>query len=59
MIDHERKAAYEICKERGHAPSDKVLASNPPWNVCKYCGTHYRWSEPEMVEANLPKGVVP
>lgn len=50
----ERVRAYEVCKQRGHSPSGIILASNPPWNVCEFCGVNYRWREPELIEANVP-----
>lgn len=45
---------YEICKERGeHLASDFMLMSNPPWQVCRMCGTHYRF-DLVLVESNVP-----
>ena len=44
---------YVVCKERGHEESGVILASNPPWDVCRYCGTHYR-TEMTIVENNVP-----
>lgn len=49
----QRIEAYEVCKERGHAPSAKVIATIPPWNVCRYCGTSYR-SQSILEEQNVP-----
>ena len=49
----ERSRQYRICAERGHVPSDVVLSSNPPWQVCRHCGTQYRY-ETKLVEANVP-----
>jgi len=46
--------AYEVCRERGHTPSGQVLTSNPPWNVCKFCGTHFRY-EQRLIESNTPE----
>jgi len=34
--------SYQVCRENGHRPGAEVLASDPPWNVCVYCGTKYR-----------------
>lgn len=45
---------YEICKRRGHQPSDRQTASNPPQSICKWCGTYYRYSEPELRESMTP-----
>lgn len=44
---------YLICKERGHELSGIMLASYPPWNTCRKCGTHYRIQE-ELIESNIP-----
>lgn len=54
MDEAQRLEQYRICQKRGHAPSGTVLASNPPWQVCEFCGTHYRWSEPKLIESNVP-----
>jgi len=51
----ERLEAYKICKTRGHEPSGIVLTSNPPWQVCKHCETHYQYSKPTLIESNVPK----
>lgn len=46
---------YEICQERGgHISSGITLTSNPPWQVCQFCGTHYR-TEIKLVEQHVPK----
>ena len=50
MSRHEQ---YQICKQRGHQPEARILASDPPWNVCKHCGTHYR-TETKVIERNVP-----
>jgi hypothetical protein len=50
----ERYKQYLICKERGHGPTEMVLTSNPPWNVCSLCGTHWR-NETTMLEHDAPK----
>lgn len=34
---------YEICKVRGHSASGIQMMSNPPYGVCKYCGTGFRY----------------
>jgi hypothetical protein len=52
-MDDERRAAYLICKQRGHQSSGITLTSNPPWSVCRHCGTHYR-TETKTVESNVP-----
>lgn len=50
----ERVAAYKICQVRGHESSGITLAIKPSWSVCVYCGTHYRFSHPEVIETNIP-----
>lgn len=55
VIPINRREAYEICVERGHKESGVVLCSNPPWDVCKFCGTHFRF-ETRLVESNIPVG---
>ena len=52
--DAERIESYRICRERGHVPSGMELTSLPSWMVCRWCGTAYRWTEPELVEQNAP-----
>lgn len=54
MSEEERLAQYRICKVRGHKASGAMAMSNPPWHICKYCGTYYRYTEPELVETNIP-----
>ena len=44
---------YEICKDRGHEPDNIMLMSMPPWNICKHCGTQYRY-ESTLIERNYP-----
>lgn len=51
-------AAYQVCKVRGHTPSGFVATSNPPWNSCKFCGTYYRFTKPELVEMYVPEETV-
>jgi hypothetical protein len=53
-----RWEAYRICQERGHQPSGYVTASIPPWTGCRFCGTHYRMTAPEMVELDPPGPLV-
>ena len=53
-----RLEIYRICQERGHDPSGALLMSNPPMYRCKWCGTNYRWTEPELVEAGQPNTAV-
>lgn len=45
--------AYAVCKKRGHQPSDVRLMSNPPQDICRFCGVHYRF-ESVLIETNLP-----
>lgn len=45
---------YLICKERGHQPSGVQKMSNPPWDICKYCGTGFRL-ETKVVERDQPR----
>ncbi len=53
MNIEERRQEYKICQEHGHKPSDQVLASYPPKNVCKFCGTYF-WFETTTREQNIP-----
>lgn len=47
---------YLICKERGHSPSGFVTGSIPPQQTCKYCGTYYWFTQPELCEGmNKPE----
>lgn len=46
--------AYQICRERGHQASGELLTSNPPMNVCMYCGAWFRY-ERQLVEGNVPE----
>ena len=52
--ERDPRAEYDICASRGHEPSGLTLTSNPPWQVCKHCGTHYRY-ETRLVEQNTPR----
>jgi ATP-dependent Clp protease ATP-binding subunit ClpC len=47
-----RAEQREICKVRGHVASGHVLTSNPPWNICEYCNTRYRY-ETNLVEMDV------
>lgn len=49
-----RAQEFAICKKRGHQPSSIMLPSNPPQNICKWCGTHYRY-EQTLIERNFPE----
>jgi hypothetical protein len=40
----ERARSYLVCQERGHTPSEVRTASNPPQDICRFCGTYY-WYE--------------
>lgn len=51
--DDARAAEYEICKRRGHQPADRVLTSNPPQNVCKWCGATYHFDQ-VLIESHVP-----
>lgn len=51
----ERLAAYRECQKRGHTPSGLTLASNPPWSVCKFCGTNFRYEQVLVEGYNAPK----
>lgn len=50
----DRYAEYLICQQRGHESSGMTLTSSPPWEVCRFCGTHYR-HEVNLVEQNVPE----
>lgn len=55
----ERLAAeYAICKKRGHQASGFVTASNPPQQTCRWCGTRYFYTEPQLQEFNVPKAAI-
>lgn len=54
MDNTERLEAYKICKIRNHEPSGMQLCSNPPWDICKHCGTGFRY-ETVLREYNVPK----
>ena len=45
---------YQICKVRGHVPSNAMLTVHPPLMVCERCGTHYRY-EQTLIEQNVPE----
>ena len=50
----ERWAAYQECKKRGHERSDIVFDTNPPWYVCKWCGTHFQYGPRPLYELYQP-----
>lgn len=52
----QRRDEYEICMRRGHQPSNTVLTSYPPKNVCKWCGTHYYRAD-RIHESNVPSEI--
>lgn len=52
-----RRREYATCKVRGHQPSGETLLSNPAYEVCKWCGTGYRY-EQVLREVNAPVGEV-
>ncbi len=41
---------YLVCRKRSH---QKSVFKNGEWEVCKYCGTWFKFKT-EMVEDNLP-----
>ncbi len=51
MTNEERWKEYQICKVRGHAPSDR-MASN--YIICKFCNTYYTFSTPQLIETMKP-----
>lgn len=53
MSDAERLEAYNVCNERSHESDGQLLTSNPPWMVCKFCGTYFRY-EQRLIESNVP-----
>ena len=55
LNDDERAVQYAECIRRGHQTSNRVLTSNPPWQVCRFCGTHFRY-EQRLIEQNEPRG---
>lgn len=36
----------EICKRRGHSPSNVIRRTIEGMNVCKWCGANYRDTSP-------------
>jgi hypothetical protein len=54
MNKSERYEQYLICKDRGHSASDVLLTSSPPLNICRFCGTSYRYAIQETLEMNAP-----
>lgn len=48
-----RRRQYAICQERGHKPSGYTLLSNPPWEICGWCKTKFRY-ETVLVERDAP-----
>ena len=46
------KTEYFICKERGHQSYNSYTDNFHTWMICNHCGTHYRFSEPELIEKN-------
>ncbi len=56
MTNDQRLEAYKICQIRTHESSSMQLTSNPPWDVCKHCGTGFRYEiTRELKECNIPK----
>lgn len=49
-----RLREYRICLDRGHQSDGLVLTSIPPQQRCKWCGTRYFYTEPEMIEMDAP-----
>jgi hypothetical protein len=52
-VQARREAAYLICQERGHTPSDFTLTSSPPQQQCRHCGVRYRY-ESTLIELSRP-----
>lgn len=52
--DNKLRTEYEICQRRGHQPSEYRTATNPPMSRCKWCRTLYYWTQPELVEHQIP-----
>lgn len=46
----DREAEAEICKRRGHSPSNVLLPTDPPLNVCKWCGQSYRTTLQQVID---------
>lgn len=55
LTDEDRAKHYETCLVRGHVPDGHTLASNPPWQHCRYCGKYYRY-ETKVIEYSTDKG---
>lgn len=54
-----RRAEYEICQMRGHQHAEGSYTDGQgTWEICTWCGTHYR-NEVEtvvrLVERKVPK----
>lgn len=53
-----RAEQYAICKERGHVGSGSQFATNPPYDICRYCGTGFLVEVTEkLIEVNVPDAV--
>lgn len=59
VTEIDREAEAEICKRRGHSPSNVILTSDPPQNVCKWCGANYRTTSPQTIDYTPPGGLIP
>ena len=60
MDNKERTKQYDICCERGHMPSGHQQPTNPPYDICRYCGTAYHVEvTPRLLERNVPAGRLP
>lgn len=48
----EQERQYEICRERGHEASGEyqTVGFVDTWSICRWCGTHFRFGEPELIE---------
>lgn len=46
----DREAEAEICKRRGHSPSNVIRRTIEGMNVCKWCGANYRNTSPQTID---------
>jgi hypothetical protein len=47
--DIDTKAEAEVCKRRGHQPSNVLKSEHLP-NVCKWCRKHYDKTQSETID---------
>lgn len=52
----DRYQEYLICKRRGHEASGRATTpgTGQTRQICRWCGTHYYYPVPQIVEENVP-----